>query len=234
MHSEKWGFSLAARTRTKKNRDIAADPDHDHTTCFPLPFFKAVHSVSLKNGWHLESLLLSLFNNVAFLEHRCTRLSSEVGQEIAQLSNVPEVASGPVPLPADAQAAAEPQKKKRRKKGRSRQEEEEEDFEGDVSEAAVLDPAAFEAAIEAAVASAEIAGRSFQETTFEEVLQAFNRANPKSQTEEAAQLLRKLWNEKLLYDDDGLLKLRQEEYVHEVAPAIPVLLAGPASSRKST
>eukprot|EP00439_Symbiodinium_sp_Y106_P048074 s4513_g6.t1 len=106
MHSEKWGFSLAARTRTKKNRDIAADPDHDHTTCFPLPFFKAVHSVSLKNGWRLESLLLSLFNNVAFLEHRCTRLSSEVGQEIAQLSNVPEVASGPVPLPADAQAAA--------------------------------------------------------------------------------------------------------------------------------
>ncbi|CAJ1453669.1 unnamed protein product, partial [Effrenium voratum] len=53
----------------------------------------AVEALSLKNGWRRETLLLSLLNNVAFLEHRATRLTPEAGQRLEELFEVPEIAT---------------------------------------------------------------------------------------------------------------------------------------------
>ena len=212
------------------HREIAADPDCDLTNCFPLPFLKAAQGVSLKNGWHCETLLLSLLNNLAFLEHRSTRLSSEVGKALLSLEEIPDVASGPIPLPPDA---AEPKPKRRRKRTAAEAvADDDKDTQEERSEAPVLDPAALEAALESAVASAELQGHRPQQVAFQEVLDAYKRLH--KETAQAREQLHKLWRERLMFDQDGLLAVQEEEYVHEVAPAIPVLLAGPASSRKST
>ena len=88
-----WGEELS-------HRDIACDPDHDDATCYPAPFLKAIQSISLKNGWHCESLLLSIMNNVAFLEHQATRLTSQVGKTEQRLVDVPEITVD-VPGPVD-------------------------------------------------------------------------------------------------------------------------------------
>ncbi|CAJ1430272.1 unnamed protein product, partial [Effrenium voratum] len=190
------------------HREIAADPDCDLTNCFPLPFLKAAQGVSLKNGWRCETLLLSLLNNLAFLEHRSTRLSSEVGKALLSLEEMRRKRNA-------AEAVADDDK----------------DTQEERSEAPVLDPAALEAALESAVASAELQGHRPQQVAFQEVLDAYKRLH--KETAQAREQLHKLW-ERLMFDQDGLLAVQEEEYVREVAPAIPVLLAGPASSRKST
>ena len=58
----------------------ATAEEHDSSRSYPQPFYKAAQRLCLKNGWHLGSFLLSMYNNLAFCEHRSTRLTPEVGR----------------------------------------------------------------------------------------------------------------------------------------------------------
>lgn len=159
----------------RTHRDLNLDPECAFSTHFPMPFFRAAETVALKNGWHLESFLLSLMNNVPFLEHRATRLTPTAGKHIQELQEVPEITSS-APPPSEVERP-----KKKMKKG--------DDAHSDDDEA-----------------------KEAQDAALQAWLQKSNE----------------------MYGSDSLLHVHAGDYVHQISPGIPVILAGPASSRKSS
>ena len=67
---------------TRTHREIALDSEFTLAKVFPRPFYKAAEAVALHNGWHLESFMLSLLNNLPFIEHRATRLTPTAGKQL--------------------------------------------------------------------------------------------------------------------------------------------------------
>ena len=65
--------------------------DYDGSRNFPAPFYKASQRLCLKNGWHLGSFLLSMQNNIAYCEHRCTKLTPEVAKSERSFEEAPKI-----------------------------------------------------------------------------------------------------------------------------------------------
>ena len=165
---------------TRTHREIALDSEFTLAKVFPRPFYKAAEAVALHNGWHLESFMLSLLNNLPFIEHRATRLTPTAGKQLEQLVQIPAVTSS-APPPKDGDTESN---------GAKRRKTEDTEESNEQAEA-----------------------RDVQDPDLQAWLQ------------EAS---------KQMYGADGLLSVKPGEYVHQISPGIPVMLAGPASSRKSS
>lgn len=163
----------------RTHRELAADAEFALGKCFPMPLFRAAANTCLKNGWHAESFLLSLLNNIPFCEHRATRITPGVGKEVTQLPEVPDITSV-APPPLDSEQEGPPKKRKKR-------EDKEE-------------------------TSDEVEARELHDGRLQEWLKKVDE----------------------MYGSDGLLDVKAGDYVHSISPGIPVMLAGPTSSRKSS
>ena len=164
---------------TRTHREIALDSEFTLSKVFPRPFYKAAEAVALHNGWHLESFMLSLLNNLPFIEHRATRLTPTAGKQLEQLVQIPAVTSS-APPPKDGDTESN---------GAKRRKTEDTEESNEQAEA-----------------------RDAQDPDLQAWLQEASK----------------------MYGADGLLSVKPGEYVHQISPGIPVMLAGPASSRKSS
>ena len=123
--------------------------------------------------------MLSLLNNLPFIEHRATRLTPTAGKQLEQLVQIPAVTSS-APPPKDGDTESN---------GAKRRKTEDTEESNEQAEA-----------------------RDAQDPDLQAWLQEASK----------------------MYGADGLLSVKPGEYVHQISPGIPVMLAGPASSRKSS
>ncbi|CAL1158597.1 unnamed protein product [Cladocopium goreaui] len=252
----------------RNHRDLSADPDYDGSRNFPAPFYKASQRLCLKNGWHLGSFLLSMQNNIAYCEHRCTKLTPEVAKSERSFEEAPIFERVATSADQNDEELQWPKRGITSKKLRREQVEQaivdelpdlssgwtvaelmraiEKSLELRAEELtkhkglieAILDRRQhqeLEDAIGLCMDTAEEEGNSLRGVHDDQFLAAlrahlnFPPAAFSKCTEEALQI----WKQRKEAMETAVPEVVAADYVHEISPAIMVVLGGAASSRKS-
>ena len=242
--------------------------DYDGSRNFPAPFYKASQRLCLKNGWHLGSFLLSMQNNIAYCEHRCTKLTPEVAKSERSFEEAPIFERVATSADQNDEELQWPKRGITSKKLRREQVEQaivdelpelssgwtvaelmraiEKSLELRAEELtkhkglieAILDRRQhqeLEDAIGLCMDTAEEEGNSLRgvhDDQFLAALQTHLNIPPAAFskcTEEALQI----WKQRKEAMETAVPEVVAADYVHEISPAIMVVLGGAASSRKS-